>query len=296
MPQRGHGFRGWRIGRLASRTRITELEIGKEKEALEFLERDSVLNLRIIWALRRWGLFDLGLAEQGAYLVARGKRGMRGLLLASNQGMMRLAARGDTARALVERALSEFGVPEVLAGPEEVVEELLAGVDDLARAVEHREEEVSLALSPRDFIPCRGRAEPATDEDLDSLAALEKMLHEELLGSFPENWVIRSQLRRALEDGTAALVRWGGKAVAKAQIEAATPQADELGGVYTVEGRRRCGFAAAACTLVCESSLSRGKTVRLETQRDNAAAIALYKRLGFKELWPHLAVRFKQPG
>lgn len=269
--------------------------MGGEKEALTFLEQDPVVNLRIVWALRRWGLFDLGLAEQGSYLVARGSRGIRGLLLLNNQGMMRVAARGDTARALVDRALSEWDMPEVLAGPEEEVEELLDGVEGLARAVVHREEEVSLTLSRDDFIPFWGGAEQAGDEDLGSLAILEKLLHEELLGSAPENWVIRTQLRRALEDGAAALVRWDGRPVAKAQIEASTPLADELGGVITVADRRRCGFAAAACTLVCERSLSLGKTVRLETQRDNEAAISLYRGLGFRELFPHLAVRFKQP-
>ncbi|RJP32513.1 MAG: GNAT family N-acetyltransferase [Actinobacteria bacterium] len=275
---------------------IAELQIGQEKEALAFLELDPVRNLRMVWALRRWGLFDLGLPEQGRYLAARGVKGIQGLLFVNNQGMMRLAARGDTARALAEQALSLWGVPQVLAGSEEEVEELLVAVETLAQAVEHREEEVSLAVSERELIPCWGRAEEACEADIDALIVLEMMLHEELLGSCPANWIIRSQIRRSLEEGAAAMVRWDGKIAAKAEIEAATPHADELGGVYTIPELRRRGFAAAACTLVCRSSLQRGKTVRLETQRDNDAAIGLYEHLGFKKLWPHLALRFKASG
>jgi ribosomal protein S18 acetylase RimI-like enzyme len=273
--------------------RIEELGIGQERGALDFLDRDPVRNLRIIWALRRWGLLDLGLAEQGRYLTARGSEGILGILFLNNHGMMRLAARGEVARALAERALSLWGIPHVLAGPEEEVEGLLSVVDELAHAVEHREEEISLTLSARDFIPYWGRAEPAGEDDLDDLVGLERMLHVELLGSCAEGWILRSQLRRSLEEASAALVRWDGRAAAKAEIEATTPLADELGGVYTVPELRRRGFAAAACSLVCRASLEGGKMVRLETQRDNAAAAGLYARLGFRELWPHLAVRFQ---
>ncbi len=273
---------------------IAELDFGQGREALAFLQRDPVRNLRMVWALRRWGLFNLGLPEQCRYLAALGADGMQGLLLLNNQGMMRISARGDVARELAERALDSWGMPQVLAGPEEETEELLAAVTELALALEHREEETSLGLSAEGFIPCRGGAEAACEDDLDCLARLEGMLHEELLGGCPEAWIIRSQISRYLEEGTAALVRLDGRAVAKAEIEASTPWVDELGGVYTEPDHRSCGFAAAACSLVCESSLARGKTVRLETQRDNAAALALYRCLGFKELFPHLALRFSQ--
>ena len=274
--------------------RCEELRVGQVREALSFLERDPVRNLRPLWALRRWGPFNLGLAEQGGYLAAWDGGGMRGLLFLNNQGMMRIAARGGVAVALVGQALSSWGVPRVLAGPEEEVEEVLGAVRELAKAVEHREEEVSMALSAEDFVPRGGGAEPACEDDLEQLVDLERMLHRDLLGSCPQAWAVRLQMRRSLEGGAAAVVRHGGKAVAKAEIEAATPRADELGGVYTMPEHRRRGHAAAACSLLCGASLERGRAVRLETQRDNTAALSLYRELGFKVLWPHLAVRFRR--
>jgi GNAT superfamily N-acetyltransferase len=272
-------------------TRVEEMDTGLVRKALAFLEGKPFRNLRMAWALRKWGPFDLGLAEQGRYLLASDERGLRGVLFYDNQGMWRLAAAGETALALAEQALLLWGTPQLLAGLEEEVDALLDGIEVLARAVEHREEEVTLSLSAEGFRPCSAGGELAGDGDLEDLVALERMLQFELLGSCAEDWVIRSRMLRSLED-SAALVRCDGRVVAKAEIEASTPGADELGGVYTLQGMRRRGFASSACTLVCAASLARGKRVRLETQRDNAAAIGMYESLGFEKVWPHLVVRF----
>ncbi len=276
--------------------RYEELGYGQEEEALAFLGCDPVRHLRIIWALRNWGLFNLGMPEQGHYLAARGERGIEGILFLGNLGLWRLAARGDTARGLAEEALGRWGIPEVLAGTEDEVESLLHGVDALAKRIAYREREVSLALNADDFRPRPGGARLAREEDIGDLVELEGMMQEELMGSRAAAWVIRSQITRAVERGLAALVEREGKVVAKAAIEASTPGADELGGVYAVPAWRRRGLASAACTLLCESSLARGKKVRLETQRDNRAARRFYDGLGFRLLWPHLAVRFRVPG
>lgn len=274
-----------------SRLRVEELELGCELEVLGFLERDSFGNLRIIWALRRWGLFDMGLAEQGRYLVARVGREVRGVLFHNNLGIWRLAAPAEVARELAERALGLWGSPALLAGPQEGVDALLAALPELRDRVEHREEEVTMAL-PRDAgLAEDGVALKAGEEDLDDLVRLEGMLHRELLGGVPEDWVLRSQMLRAVEEEAAAVVRVEGRAVAKAEMEAITPGADELGGVYVMPGFRRRGYALSACALVCAGSLRKGKEVRLETQRDNAAAIGLYRKLGFTAHGPHLAVR-----
>lgn len=272
--------------------RFEELGPGQEEQALSFLDSDPVRNLRIIWALRRWGLFDIGLPEQGRYLAYIDGGKVEGLLLFNNLGLWRLAAHGAAARGLAAEALSLWGSPEILAGTEEEVEALLQGVEGLVDAVKHKEKEISLLLSPGDFRPIEGEAVLGVEEDLDDLADLERELQLELLGSCAAAWVIRSQMRMAVEEGAAALVRWEGDAVAKAAMEAVTPKVDELGGVFTRPDYRLRGFASTACTLVCASTLAKGKKVRLETQRDNQAALRFYRRLGFMELWPHLVIRF----
>lgn len=273
--------------------RIEILEPGSERRALAFLERDPVRNLRIIWALRRWGLLNLGLPEQGGFLALLGEDGgIEGLLFRSNLGLWRFAATPQAAAELAQRGIWEWGPPAALAGIEDELESLLSEYPALAAMVEHREEEVTLLLEPEAFKPVGEGAYLADEADLPDLVALERGLQAELLGASAEEWVVRSQMRLALDQGVVALVRMCGRAVAKAEMEAVTPSADELGGVFTTASHRRRGYASSACCLACGVSISGGKKVRLETHRDNRGAVEFYRRLGFELLWPHAVLRF----
>jgi len=264
-----------------------------ERELLAFLERDPVANLRLVWAVRRWGLFNLGLAEQGAFLAARHGGRIRGVLFRDNLGIWRLAAGEEEAGILARAALDLWGPPEAVAGKGEEVEYLLAGFPELSRRVRRREEEVTLVLERGRFAP-RGSelVRVAGEEDLDSLVRLERAFQLEYLGSVSRDWEIRLRMLRLAEAGAAAIAFWEGRVAAKAEMEAVTPRADELGGVYTLPDYRRRGLAAAACSLLCGRSLARGKVVRLEARRDNYAALSLYRGLGFRDLWPHVVVVF----
>jgi hypothetical protein len=120
-----------------------ELGPGDEEQLLAFLEEDAVKNLRLVWAVRRWGLFNLGLAEQGSFLAARSGDEMRGALFRDNQGLWRMAAEGEAAMGLVQAALESWGMPEALAGRRVLLLCLEAAPGDC-----HRHRAIALRLLP----------------------------------------------------------------------------------------------------------------------------------------------------
>ncbi len=281
---------------MSARLSCQVLGPGEERELIAFLERDPVANLRLIWAVRRWGLLNLGLSEQGTFLALREEGAIRGVLFRDNLGLWRLAAE-EGGELLVRAALELWGLPAALAAPQDEAEKILGGFPELSGAVLRKEEEVSMILEPGDLKPREPeRARLAEEGDLESLVELEKAFQREYLGSVSRDWEIRLRMLRLVEAGSVALALCEGRAAAKAEVEASTPRADELGGVYTVPGFRRRGLAAAACSLLCGRSLSRGKAVRLEAAVNNHAALSLYRSLGFRELRPHLFLIFKGSG
>ena len=267
---------------------------GQEAEVLDYLERDPVRNLRMVYPLRRFGLFNLGLPEQGNFLVLRGNDAVRGVLFRDNLGLVRWCPGGTEAELLLERSMELWGFPGAMVGEEGETDFLLSRFPEVRRRVEHVEEELSMVLRPNALrLPPEGseRAVPADEKDLDDWIELERELQLELLGCSASTHLLRREARVLLEEGRAFVVREGGRAVSKAALEAVTPAADELGGVFTRMECRRRGHALSACGAACALSTGKGRWVRLETQRDNHAAISLYMRLGFTTFWHHLVVR-----
>ncbi|MGA8866001.1 MAG: GNAT family N-acetyltransferase [Candidatus Sulfotelmatobacter sp.] len=96
---------------------------------------------------------------------------------------------------------------------------------------------------------------------------------------------------RTYELGTYLGIRRDGKLVAMAGERLKVPGYTEVSAVCSHPEHTGHGYARILMTEVMRRIRSRGETPFLHVRRDNARAIALYQRLGFRErgLW-HLAV------
>jgi ribosomal protein S18 acetylase RimI-like enzyme len=269
---------------------------GEEKRAIDFLEGDRYRNIWTIATIRRYGAFNLGLPEQGSfYGYFEGPDHLQGLLHCNNLGFWRFHALEEEAlAALLQAALADGRAPASITGDPSVLEGALERVGRPLCVVERESEEIHV-LRRDGFNPVPGgAARIATAADLSGMVELEKGLQIYLLGRAADNSYLRQRVLEVVQKGRAAVLPDGRRLAAKAELEVETGSLSQLSGVFTHPGVRRRGAGLAVCGLLCALALGEGREVCLETQVDNAAATALYARLGFRVHCGSLIARFEE--
>jgi ribosomal protein S18 acetylase RimI-like enzyme len=131
--------------------------------------------------------------------------------------------------------------------------------------------------------------------DTDEAVALKKRDQDELVAFFaaayPGNWFDP----RMLETDAYFGVRRGGELLCVAGVHTVSRlhRVAALGNIATLPSARGQGLGRIATAAVCKS-LPEAATIGLNVAVDNAAAIALYRRLGFAHVTPyeeHMATR-----
>lgn len=133
-----------------------------------------------------------------------------------------------------------------------------------------------LAWAPRP----RGRARPATATDRDTVVAWTRQFAADV-GDDADAEEAVGYVVAAIDDGLLLVWDDGGPA-AMVRMAPATPRLWRVALVYAPPERRRRGYAGGLVAAGCEARLRAGaRWCTLSTDRDNAPANALYRRLGF---------------
>jgi GNAT superfamily N-acetyltransferase len=93
-----------------------------------------------------------------------------------------------------------------------------------------------------------------------------------------------ANLRKTLRRQIVILAELDGRPVAKAGTNARGFDADQIGGVFTVEEERCRGLARRVMIVLLERIFREKSLASLFVKKLNPAAVALYHRLGFREL------------
>jgi ribosomal protein S18 acetylase RimI-like enzyme len=134
-------------------------------------------------------------------------------------------------------------------------------------------------------------------EDLEALVGLDRRMVTEEIGFDPFARVLEAYrqgwLRRIREGRAWVIGPVGGPLSFKVDQSAASEQAVQLAGIYTVPERRAQGIATAATGEMCHRLLARVPRVTLYVHRENTTAVGLYESLGFKSLGSVRSVWFE---
>lgn len=274
---------------------IRTIGYGDQGRALEFLEREPVLNAYLISRF-----LDDGIAGLGDHVAVLYRGEFIGIAIVGANIVMAVdRAIPAEARSIVLSVFADHVLRSVYP-PRAIISDVDL-VDGLWRLVRHhltpptvaRERQPVYVLDSMDDPVELGAVRYSTLSDLETLVPACAAMHLEEVGINPleRDAVAYAQRIRelVLRRRSLVLVR-NGKLVFKTEFSAVTPQTIQLMGVWTQPSERRKGLAKEGLREICGHIVRQRKKVSLFVNDFNTPAIRLYESLGFRRIGTNRAL------
>ena len=259
------------------------------KDALEFLQRDPLINVYLISRLleeRMLAGSQIAVVRYNGAIVLVASLATN-IVLACDPSVSRDIT--DSAVSLIaERILQRMLSVRAIISPAQLVETLWNRLRlRLDPPTVVRLNQPVYALKKRLDYPDLTHARYATMRDLDPLVPACAAMHKEEVGIDPlERDAVgyRERIRELIEKKRSVIRVLDGRIVSKCEYSAVSADAVQLMGVWTHPSYRRRGLSRELLSEVCGHLSRKTKTVTLFVNDFNRPAISLYEDLGFQRI------------
>jgi len=284
------------LDRRTNTTDLRVLTLADLPAALRVAERDPVANVFVLSRLHNGGLTP---ARGGAEVWGWSVDGELTSLLYVGANVVPVEADAAAVEAFAARAARAARRCSSIVGPAEAVLPLwerLAPVWGPAREVRSNQPLMAIE-APDAAITADASVRAVARGQLDVLMPACVAMFTEEVGISPlggdGGLLYRCRIAELVEGGRAFARIEGSEVVFKAEIGAATPAVCQVQGVWVEPTRRGEGLAAPGVAAVVELARAYvAPTVSLYVNDFNAAALATYRRVGFRQVGTFASVLF----
>lgn len=259
------------------------------RDALEFLQRDPLINVYLVARLLEEGTsagMQIAVVRYNGAVVLIASLSSN-IVLGGDPSIAEEITR--TAVALVaDRILTRMLPVRAIISPAPLVEALW---NQLRLRIDPptviRMNQPVYAIDKRFDYPDLGRARYSTLRDLEQLVPACAAMHREEVGIDPlqrDAIGYRERVRELIDKRRSVIRVVDGEIASKCEYSAITNDSVQLMGVWTAPRFRRRGLSRELLIEVCGHLFRRGKTVTLFVNDFNTPAVTLYESLGFHRI------------